>query len=325
MKLISYKIPKNASHQIGVLHKEKIFNLNLFFGDISLIELIQIEGYQNQIYSLIKSKKSLYHNLQKVSLLPPIPKPNSFRDAYAFREHVETCRRNRGMEMIKEFDEFPVFYFSNHNAMYGDGQNIELMPDHFKKLDYELEFAIIIGKQGKNILCKDAEEYIEGFCILNDLSARLLQKEEMMLNLGPSKGKDFANIIGPYFVTKDELDDKAILTPYGKKYDLNMKCFVNDKLLSYGNAKDMSWTFSEIVQRASYGVELFPGDIIGSGTVGSGCLLEMNGKNKRNNSSYEEKWLKEGDVIKMTIEKLGSITNKITSSKNNHSLLNLKK
>ena len=149
--------------------------------------------------------------------------------------------------------------------------------------------------------------------------------EEMKLNLGPAKGKDFANVIGPYLVTKDELDVKAIETEFGKKYDLMMKCYVNGELLSQGNAKDMNWTFAEIIERASYGVELFAGDIIGSGTVGTGCLLELNGSRKKEDPNYIEQWLQEGDQIKMQIEGLGSITNSIIKTNSNHSILKLKK
>ena len=123
-------------------------------------------------YYYIDSNK---HDINNITVLPTIPNPISFRDAYAFREHVANARKNRDAEMIAEFDQFPVFYFSNHNAMFGDGQEIELMPDHFHRLDYELEFAIVIGTGGKNILSKDADNHIAGFCILNDLSARRLQ------------------------------------------------------------------------------------------------------------------------------------------------------
>ena len=325
MKLLSYKIAKNQTHQIGVLKDNYIYNLNVCFGDISLIELIQIESYQNKINKHVISEDVVKHNLNNVFLLPPIPKPNSFRDAYAFREHVETARKNRGVKMIPEFDQFPVFYFSNHHSMHGDNEDIKVMPDHFHKLDYELEFAVIIGKEGENIKSKDAEKYIAGLCILNDLSARELQMQEMKLNLGPAKGKDFANVIGPYLVTLDELEHKSINTPFGKKYDLTMKCFVNGKLLSKGNAKDMNWTFAEIIERASYGVKLFPGDIIGSGTVGTGCLLELNGSGKINNPNYKEQWLKHEDEIIMEIDLLGKITNKIKRIDTTHSLLKLKK
>ena len=225
--------------------------------------------------------------------------------------------------MLPEFDQFPVFYFSNHNNMYGHNQVIELMPDHFEHLDYELEIAVLIGKGGRNILSKDADKHIAGFFILNDLSARKLQMEEMKLNLGPAKGKDFANVIGPYLVTSDELESKCIETKFGKKYDLKMSAYLNGELLSQGNAKDMYWTFGEIIERASYGVDLFPGDIIGSGTVGTGCLLELNGSRK--NIDSKKQWLKAGDEIELQIEGLGKITNKIIKSKSKHSLLKIKK
>jgi len=325
MKLLTYKINSLKSNQIGVLEDQFVYNLNALFGDISLVELVQIDDYQNKIASFISNKNCKKHDINSINLLPPIPKPNSFRDAYAFRQHVQTARENRGIKMLAEFDEFPVFYFSNHNNMYGHGQDIELMPDHFKQLDYELELAILIGRGGKNILSKDADKHIAGFCILNDLSARKLQMEEMKLNLGPAKGKDFANIIGPYLVTFDELESKSIDTDFGKKYDLKMSCYVNGKLLSEGNAKDMNWTFAEIVERVSYGVELYPGDVIGSGTVGTGCLLEINGSRRKENSDYKDQWLQEGDEIELQIEGLGKITNKIIKSKSKHSLLKLKK
>ena len=325
MKLLTYRTNNLEAHQIGVLQNQLIYNLNNCFGDISLVELIQIEDYKDQVASFIGNNDCLKHDINDITVLATIPKPTSFRDAYAFREHVATARKNRGVEMIAEFDQFPVFYFSNHNAMFADGQEIELMTDHFHRLDYELEFAIVIGKGGKNILSKDADKHIAGFCILNDLSARELQMEEMKLNLGPAKGKDFANVLGPYLVTTDELENKSINTPFGKKYDLKMECFVNGKLLSEGNAKEMEWTFAEIIERASYGVELFPGDVIGSGTVGTGCLLELNGSGKILDSDYKEQWIKEGDEIEMQIEGLGKITNKIVKSDSNHSLLKLKK
>ncbi|MGY8988921.1 MAG: fumarylacetoacetate hydrolase family protein [Flavobacteriales bacterium] len=325
MKLITYKIQNSETHQIGVVEDNLIYNLNNYFGNISLVDMFQIENYQDQIALHICNNNYVKHYFENINLLPPIPNPNSFRDAYAFRQHVETSRKNRGLNMISEFDQFPVFYFSNHNTMFADREEIKLMPDHFEQLDFELEFAIVIGKGGENILSTDADQHIAGFCILNDLSCRRLQMEEMKLNLGPAKGKDFANILGPYLVTPDELYPRSINTPSGKKYDLNMQCFVNGELLSEGNAKDMNWTFAEIIERASYGVELFPGDLIGSGTVGTGCLLEINGSKKRANPNYKERWIEEGDEIEMKIEGLGKITNKIVKSESNHSILKLKK
>ena len=325
MKLLTYKLRNSQTHQIGVLQDSVILNLNKCFGDISLIDVIQIKNYKEKINSFICNKDCIRHQPTDIIILAPIPNPRSLRDAYAFRQHVETSRKNRGLDMIAEFDKFPVFYFSNHNAIFADQEEIELMPDHFERLDYELELAVVIGKGGKNILAKNADEHIAGFCILNDLSGRTLQMEEMKLNLGPVKGKDFASVLGPYLVTADELKEQRINTPFGKKYNLEMNCFVNGELMSEGNAKDMSWTFAEIIERASYGVEIFPGDVIGSGTVGTGCLLEINGVKKRDNPNYSEIWLKNGDEIEMQVEMLGTIKNKITASNSRHSILKLKK
>ena len=325
MKLLTYKIPNSEIHQIGVLKLDIIYNMNTHFGDISMIDLIQVENFKDKINDLISKKECIEHSISNITILSPIPRPRSLRDAYAFRQHVSTSRANRGLDMVPEFDQFPVFYFSNHNAVFADKEEIELMPDHFEKLDYELEIAIVIGKKGKNILSKDADKHIAGFCILNDLSCRRLQIEEMKLNLGPAKGKDFASVIGPYLVTSEDLKNNCVKTPFGNKYKLEMSCTVNGELLSKGNTIDMNWTFAEIIERASYGVELFPGDIIGSGTVGTGCLLEINGTEKIKNPHYSERWLKDGDEIEMFINGLGNIKNKIIKANSDHSILKLKK
>jgi fumarylacetoacetate (FAA) hydrolase len=198
------------------------------------------------------------------------------------------------------------------------------MPDHFQKLDFELEVAIVICKHGRNIKAGEADEYIGGLMIMNDFSARRLQRDEMLLNLGPAKGKDFATAIGPYLVTLDELQEFETVAKdghTGKCWNLKMVCKVNGVQVSEGNLADMDWTFAEIIERASYGVDLFPGDVIGSGTVGTGCFLELNGTGKLNDYNYEEQWLKEGDVVEMDIEGLGVLTNTITAEESDWSIL----
>lgn len=321
MKLSTYTLKKSSKELIGLLKKDSLINLNVFFGEISLLELIQLPDWKELIINKTKSNNLTIHKLEEVKLLAPIPRPNSLRDAYAFRQHVETSRRNRGLEMIKEFDDFPVFYFSNHNAIFGPNDDIECMPSHFEKLDYELEIAILIGKEGRNIKAKNAKEYIAGFMIMNDMSSRGLQMKEMKLNLGPAKGKDFASVLGPYLVTPDELLGNVVNEDdSGCNYNLEMTCSVNGKLLSKGNLKDMAWSFEKIIERVSYGATIYPGDIIGSGTVGTGCLLEINGTNKLKHSDFTEMWLKENDVVEMEIENLGKITNKIISNNSNYKI-----
>lgn len=239
-------------------------------------------------------------------LLAPVPRPSSMRDGYAFRQHVEAARRNRGLEMIPEFDEIPIFYFTNHQAVYGPGP-IAVQQKHLQQLDFELECAIVIGKKGRNIPAFKADDHIAGLMVMNDWSARALQMQEMKLNLGPAKGKDFATAIGPWLVTPDELSAKRITTPHGNSYDLTMRTVINGTDVALGNVKDMTWTFAQIIERASYGVTLYPGDVIGSGTCGTGCFLELNGS-----KVYDPAWwLKEGDVVTCSIDMLGDLENTV--------------
>ena len=260
-------------------------------------------------------------------ILAPVPFPTSCRDGYAFRQHVAAARRNRKVEMIAEFDQYPIFYFTNHHSVQGPGP-VLCMPDHFEKLDFELEVAIVVCKAGRNIKAAEADDYIGGLMIMNDMSARRLQMEEMLLNLGPAKGKDFATCIGPALVTLDELEGFEVPAKeghIGKSWNLGMSCKVNGVQVSEGNVSQMDWTFAEILERCAYGVNLQPGDVIGSGTVGTGCFLELNGTGKLNNPDYQEQWLKEGDIVEMEIEGLGKLLNQIEKEDTDFSILALKK
>lgn len=320
MKIVTYL--ENGKDQLGFVIETQVYPSHLLSNSLpnNMLELLKQghEGMEKVRHVLDAFQKN--DNFQEeglpfseITLAAPVPNPTSFRDAYAFRQHVETSRLNRGLEMIPEFDEFPVFYFSNHQAIQGPGA-VYCMPKHFEKLDFELEVAIVINKKGRNIKAAEADSYIAGLMILNDLSARKLQMEEMKLNLGPAKGKDFSSLFGPYLVTIDELSDRISVTKEGHigiTYDLNMKCWVNNILVSEGNLKDMDWTFAEIIERASYGVTLYPGDIIGSGTVGTGCFLELNGTAKRKDPNSEEQWLQPNDQIKMEVTGLGILENTI--------------
>lgn len=243
-----------------------------------------------------------------VSLLSPIPRPPSMRDGYAFRQHVETARRNRGLDMIPEFDQFPVFYFTNHQAVVGPGP-VHVKPRHLERLDFELEAAIVVGKEARDVTAANADDIIFGMMIMNDFSARVLQMDEMKLSLGPAKGKDFATGLGPWLVTMDELGPATNKTATGAHFDLGMRAFVNGVQVSTGNVKDMTWTFAQILERASYGVTLYPGDVIGSGTCGTGCFLELNGS-----KITKDQWLHPGDVVALEIDRLGRLENTIVAS-----------
>ena len=236
-----------------------------------------------------------------LTLLAPVPRPVALRDGYAFREHVAAARRNRGLAMLPEFDRFPVTYFGNHQTVLGPGP-VEVLEHHLPGLDYELEVAVVIGRPLHNCTLEAADAAIFGFLIMNDWSARGLQMEEMQLSLGPCKGKDFATGLGPWLVTPDELPLRA--TPRGRVLRARMSCAVNDRILSDGNADTMAWTFAQILQRAAYGSQVSPGEVLGSGTVGTGCLLELNGA-----KTAEPTWLAPGDQVVMTVEGLGRLEN----------------
>lgn len=253
--------------------------------------------YIEQNKGLIETGNGSYP-MEDVSLKAPLPNPKSVRDFYAFEQHVKTARENRGLEMIPEWYEIPVFYFTNHLAIKGPEEEIR-RPKACEWLDYELEIACVIGKEGRNIKAEDAEQHIFGFFIMNDWSARDLQRKEMAVGLGPAKGKDFATSLGPYLITKDEL--KSLKAKKG--YDLEMTARVNGKVLSKGNMKDLYYSFGEMIERASAGTSLFPGEVIGSGTVGTGCILEL--------GTDVHRWLEPGDEVELEITGLGVLKNKI--------------
>lgn len=331
MKLVSYKT-EDREH-LGVYVNGHIHNLhscdkqipdemNAFLAEGDVI-MERAKKIDQQIKAAdIEAKEEVFYEL-----LAPVPHPTSCRDAYAFRQHVAAARRNRGLEMIAEFDQYPIFYFTNHNAIQGAGE-ISCMPDHFQKLDFELEVAVVIGTKGRNIKAEEADSYIAGYMIMNDMSARTLQMEEMLLNLGPAKGKDFSTVIGPWLVTPDELEPyKTSAKPghVGNSYNLEMTCTVNGVAVSKGNMADMDWTFAEIIERCAYGVDILPGDVIGSGTVGTGCFLELNGTGLLNNPAYKPQWLQEGDIVEMTVTGLGILSNTISKADTDFSILALKK
>ncbi|HEX7905316.1 MAG TPA: fumarylacetoacetate hydrolase family protein [Chitinophagaceae bacterium] len=339
MKLVSYL--KEEREQLGVLINDMIYDMEVLHPDLPNSMNMFLTYWEDsypvaQAGELLLKEGSRTSNkciaLKDVQLLAPVPFPTSCRDGYAFRQHVAAARRNRKVEMIPEFDQYPIFYFTNHHSIQGPG-DVRCMPDHFEKLDFELEVAIVICKHGRNIRADEADEYIGGLMIMNDLSARRLQMEEMLLNLGPAKGKDFSTVIGPWLVTPDELQSFEIPPKEnhtGKSWNLRMQCWVNGKQVSDGNVSDMDWTFAEIIERASYGVDLYPGDVIGSGTVGTGCFLELNGTGKLNDPNYTEQWLQANDVVEMEIDGLGRLSNTIVAEETDPmaigwSILKLKK
>ncbi len=239
-----------------------------------------------------------WHQRSRVTLHPPVSRPPTVRDFYAFETHVRNARARRKLEVPPEWYEFPAFYFSNPGSLVGDGAVVQ-RPAWTQALDYELEIACVIGARARNVPADGWRSVVAGFTILNDWSARDVQRKEMAIGLGPAKGKDFATSLGPALVTLDELEGKR----RGDHFDLAMEARVNGATLSRGNAKDLHFTFGQMIARASQDVYLFPGDVIGSGTVGTGCILEL--------GTEVHPWLTPGDEVSLEIERLGTLTNKI--------------
>ena len=255
--------------------------------------------------------------LDSVKLLAPVPVPESIRDCMAFETHIINCIREVGLKKFRKVDEMlekvfgrkksiagklnkawyerPIYYKSNRFSVVGHGAQVKI-PSYSQQFDYELEWGVFIGKKGINIPLEKAHEYIGGYTVFNDFSARDRQMKEQAGRLGPSKGKDFdtGNCIGPYLVTPDE-----VLEPY----NLEMTAKINNKEWSRGNSSDMHWTFEDIISYISQSETLYPGEFIGSGTCsgakGSGCGLEMS------------RFLKPGDVVELTVENIGSLRNRV--------------
>lgn len=294
MKLISFNGP--TGKQPGLLLDDCILPLPF----ASMNELIT--GGSRALAS-IRSRSSVQTHtlpLRRARLRAPLPRPTSLRDFYAFEQHVSTASANRGRQVPEEWYQFPIFYFTNHQAIFGPDEIIPY-PSYTQALDYELEIACVIGKAGCNIPAGQAEEYILGFTIMNDWSARDVQRTEMKAGLGPAKGKDFATSLGPWIATLDELADRATGRP--GVFDLEMVARVNGQERSRSNFRTIHYSFGQILARASHDTWLYPGDVIGSGTAGTGCLLEL--------TRGEGPWLQPGDVVELEIERLGVLRNTV--------------
>jgi len=241
--------------------------------------------------------------LADVKLCAPLPEPRQMRDFLCFEKHFRQARANSHLfgiagerdpakvEIPTVWYEEPIYYKCNRFSVVGTGTDI-VNPRYCKMLDYELEFAAITGKGGKNIAKEKAREHIFGYLIFNDVSARDQQRREMGGSLGPTKGKDFdtGNVLGPWLVTADEIPDP---------YNLTMVARVNGEEWSRGNSGEMRHRFEDVLAHVSMDETLHAGEFFGSGTVGGGCGLELG------------KFLKHGDVIELEISGLGTLKNRV--------------
>lgn len=227
-----------------------------------------------------RAREHAEYRLEDVYLRAPVLRPPSVRDFYAFEQHVRAARERRGAKVPPEWYEEPVFYFSNPASIYGPDDEVPY-PLGTEELDYELEVAAIVGADGQ----------IGGFTVMNDWSARDLQQREMRVGLGPAKGKDFATSLGPVVVTPDEFDGSAA----------TMVARVNGEERSRGELATMHFSWRRILERAALNTRLVPGDVIGSGTVGTGCILELG----------DGRWLQPGDVVELEVEGIGVLRNTV--------------
>ncbi len=242
------------------------------------------------------------YTLNEVVLLPPIPDPPTVRDFFAFEQHVKTARANRGLGMMPEWYEVPTFYFTNTSELHGH-DNAVPYPQGSNALDFELEIACVIGRNGKDIPVDEATSYIAGYTIMNDWSARDFQMKDMAIGLGPGKGKDFATSLGPVLVTPDELAPRRTGHGASERYAMPMIARINGREVSRGNFNSIHYSFAEMIAYASRNTRIRIGDVIGSGTVGTGCILEL--------GTQVHPWLQRDDEVELEIEGIGVLRNRI--------------
>jgi 2-keto-4-pentenoate hydratase/2-oxohepta-3-ene-1,7-dioic acid hydratase in catechol pathway len=299
MRWATYLSPTDGAEHAGVLHDGGLHGLR---GPRQLLDLL---GERNARLA-DAAERAVADPLDVLAeseavLRAPIPAPPSIRDFMAFEEHVVTSMQAIGQELDPTWYEIPVFYFTNPAAVLGPRDDVAISPGS-SMFDYELEVGAVVGDAGANLDAGEALAHIAGYTILCDWSARDLQMREMRLGLGPAKGKDSATSLGPWLVTPEEL-------PPGAAPDLAMSAAVNGKPCSAGRLADLYWDFGQLLAYASRGTRLVPGDVIGSGTVGTGCILELS----RVHGADAYPWLVPGDVVRLEVEQLGAIESRIVA------------
>ncbi len=306
MKLVTYS-EKAGIEKVGALQDDLNTIVDLSENFPNMLSLIDMgtDGLELAKETFNATEKTT--ELSKVTLKSPLPEPRQIRDCMLFEKHLQQAanqyaKREFGFvgkvlialgatRIPKVWYEQPIYYKANRFSVIGHGEDV-IWPKYSELMDFECEIGIVIGKKGKDILKSEADDYIFGYTIFNDMSARDAQFREMKGRLGPAKGKDFdtGNIIGPWLVTKDEINDP---------YNLNMITRVNNEEWGRGNSSDMHHKFSDLIVHVSSSETLYPGEFLGSGTVGNGCGLELN------------RFLSPGDVIEMEIDQLGILRNRI--------------
>lgn len=326
MKLVSFLVhtPVGTFSRIGVIHGPSIVDLNMAYArqlsdrdearpyrlanaqvPARMLEFLEggasaMSAARAALEYVVRSGspisgpagETIFYDLPSVRVTAPLPDPASLRDFIAFEEHIAATSKRRGQPIPPEWYKAPVYYKGNHRTIIGPDYSLP-WPLNTQKLDYELELACIIGREGINIPERDAAHYIAGYTIMNDFSARDIQFQEMACRLGPAKGKDFATAIGPCIVTPDEIPDLAAL---------HMVARINGEVWSEGRFGTIHWSFSQMIEHVSRGEPIYPGDVFGSGTVGGGCGLEL------------DRYLKPGDVVELEIQPIGVLRTTIAAA-----------
>lgn len=323
VKLITFEVktPLGPARRLGALWNERVIDLNLAYallwrkkGNDSAQRLADAllpadmlawlelgeEGRLSaqQALDFITTGAPIGYLENEVRWLAPVPRPGALRDFFAFEEHARQGAARRQEELAPQWYDQPVYYKGNHREIYGPNETVP-WPSYTRKFDFELEIACVVGKKGRDLTPEQAGGYIAGYTILNDFSARDIQKNEMICRMGPAKGKDFATGLGPYLLTADELPDPD---------NLAMAVYVNGEKWSSGNSKDRYWSFPVMLSHVSQEETIYPGDILGSGTYYKGCGLDL------------DRWVKPGDVIELEVEKLGRLRHTVGRPKSQKQL-----
>jgi fumarylacetoacetate (FAA) hydrolase len=282
-------------------HNSALFRQPITTLDDHLARALRVESLAEIVdgYAAASEDDEAILSVDELVFGPPILRPPSLRDFYAFEQHVATMWHRRGGEVPEAWYRLPIFYFSNVSEIRGPGDPV-WAPRGSAELDYELEVAALVDTAVRDLDATRGEEAIGGYLVFNDWSARDLQREETTVRLGPAKGKDFASSIGPWLVTPDELADARS----GNGYDLAMTASVDGQELSRGSWATAQFSFGQMIERASADVRLLPGDLLGSGTVGTGCLLEIR-------EETLGRYLEPGDSVTLTVERLGTLSSPV--------------
>ena len=282
-------------------HNSALFRQPITTLDDHLARALRVESLAEIVdgYAAASEDDEAILSVDELVFGPPILRPPSLRDFYAFEQHVATMWHRRGGEVPEAWYRLPIFYFSNVSEIRGPGDPV-WAPRGSAELDYELEVAALVDTAVRDLDATRGEEAIGGYLVFNDWSARDLQREETTVRLGPAKGKDFASSIGPWLVTPDELADARS----GNGYDLAMTASVNGQELSRGSWATAQFSFGQMIERASADVRLLPGDLLGSGTVGTGCLLEIR-------EETLGRYLEPVDSVTLTVERLGTLSSPV--------------